>query len=248
MNASALRAVFKAEARLFLREPGSLFWIVAAPTVLLVILGLIPALREADPDLGGRRLIDLYVPVTVLMAMIMAGVQAMPPVFAGYRERGILRRVSTTPVRPGALLAAQTVLHGVAVACSVVLALAVGRVAFGVELPSGLVGYALTLVLTVLSVLALGAALSAVPRSTKTAGVAGTVAFLVMMFTAGVWIPVQAMPDLLQRVVEFTPLGAASAALDRAADGAWPGLGHLAIVVFWTSVLSGAAVRWFRWE
>ncbi|MDA3649307.1 ABC transporter permease [Saccharopolyspora indica] len=241
-------AVLKAETRLFLREPGSLFWIVAAPTVLLVILGLIPAFREANPDLGGRRVIDLYVPVVVLMSMIMAGVQAMPPVFAGYRERGILRRASTTPMQPAALLAAQAVLHGAAVLCAVVLALAVGRVAFGVELPNGLAGYVLTLVLAVLSVLALGAALSAVPRSTKTAGVIGTVAFLAMMFTAGVWIPVQVMPDVLQRAVEFTPLGAASAALDRAAGGAWPGWGHLAIVVFWTSILSGAAVRWFRWE
>ncbi|MDA3627528.1 ABC transporter permease [Saccharopolyspora sp. WRP15-2] len=248
MNASATRAVLKTEARLFLREPGNLFWIVAAPTVLLVILGLIPAFREVNPGLGGRRVIDLYVPVVLLMSMIMAGVQAMPPVFAGYRERGILRRMSTTPVRPGAMLAAQAVLHGAAVACAVMLALAVGRLAFGVVLPNGLVGYALTLVLTVLSVLALGAALSAVPRSTKTAGVIGSVAFLAMMFTAGVWIPVQVMPGFLQRAVEYTPLGAASAALDQAAGGGWPSAVHLVIVVFWTSVLTGAAVRWFRWE
>lgn len=105
-------AVLRTEARLFLREPGSLFWILAFPTVLMTILGLIPSFREHDDAFGGRRVIDLYVPVAVLLAMIMAGLQAMPPVLTGYRERGILRRMSTTPVRPSTLLGAQIALHG----------------------------------------------------------------------------------------------------------------------------------------
>ncbi|MEV0054649.1 ABC transporter permease [Saccharopolyspora shandongensis] len=248
MAASASIAVFKAEARLFGREPGNIFWIVVAPTVLLTILGLIPAFREADPARGGLRTIDLYVPVALLMATIMACIQSMPPVLSGYRERGILRRMSTTPVRPAALLAAQMVLHGVAMLGSAVLALTVGRVAFGVALPDQIAGYALTLFLTMLSTLALGAVLAAVARNAKVATAIGSVAFILMMFTAGVWVPVQVMPDLLQRIVEFTPLGAASMALAEASGGGWPSWSHLAVVVLWSAVLAGAAVRWFRWE
>jgi hypothetical protein len=146
----ASAALLKSEARLFGREPGSLFWIVVFPTVLLTILGLIPSFREADASIGGRRVIDLYVPVAVLLAIIMAGLQAMPPILTGYRERGILRRMSTTPVRPASLLTAQIVLHGAAALCSAVLAMAVGRVAFGVALPEQLFGYALALVLATL--------------------------------------------------------------------------------------------------
>ncbi|MEV5535926.1 ABC transporter permease [Saccharopolyspora shandongensis] len=248
MTPSASAAVLKAEARLFAREPGNLFWIVLSPTVLLTILGLIPAFREADPDLGGRRIIDLYVPVAVLTAMIMAGVQAMPPVLSGYRERGILRRMSTTPVRPNALLAAQMGLHGAAVLCSVALAITVGRVAFGVAFPGRFAAYALILFLAMLSALALGAALSAVARSSKAAAALGSVAFFSMMFTAGVWIPVPAMPELLQRIVAFTPLGAASLGLGEAAGGGWPSWLHLVVLVVWIRVLAGVAVRWFRWE
>lgn len=76
-------AVLIAETRLFLREPGNLFWIFAFPSVLLVILGFIPAFKEAQDDLGGRRVIDLYVPIAILLAMITAAVQAMPPVLTG---------------------------------------------------------------------------------------------------------------------------------------------------------------------
>ncbi|WP_326767942.1 ABC transporter permease [Streptomyces sp. NBC_01591] len=246
--ASARKAVLRSETRLFLREPGALFWIVVFPTALLTILGLIPSFREHTDDLGGRRVIDLYVPVAVLLAMIMSGLQAMPPVLTGYRERGILRRMSTTPVRPSALLTAQIALHGAAALGSAVLAMAVGRVAFGVELPGRPVAYVLALLLSTASVLTLGALLCALSRTTKAAAAISSVVNLLMMFTAGVWIPVQSMPDTLRNIVRFTPFGAASEALDRAASGNWPGFTQLGVMVLWTALVTLLATRLFRWE
>ncbi|MEU1280971.1 ABC transporter permease [Streptomyces sp. NPDC005805] len=241
-------AVLRAEARLFGREPGSLFWIVLFPTVLLLILGMIPSFREASEDLGGKRVIDLYVPVVVLLSTVMAGLQAMPPVLTGYRERGILRRMSATPVRPSALLGAQLALHGAAVLVAAVLALAVGRIAFGVAFPAQPAGYALALLLTAAAALALGATVCAVSRTQKIATAIGSVVFFPSMFAAGVWVPVQAMPGALRDVVAFTPFGAASQALDRAASGSWPAWADLGVTALWAVVLTAAAARWFRWE
>jgi ABC-2 type transport system permease protein len=244
----ASTAVLKAELRLFLREPFSLFWIVAFPTVLLAILGLIPSFREPSADLGGSRVIDLYVPVNVLLAMIMAGIQALPPVLSGYRERGILRRMSATPVRPAALLAAQIVLHFAAALVSALLVIAVGRLAFGVALPGQVPGYLLALLLGALGALALGAAVAAVTPTTKATSVVGTLVFFPAMFLAGLWVPVQAMPGPLRSVVEYFPFGAASQALDQAAGGGFPGWTHQAVTAGWAAVLIAAAGRWFRWE
>lgn len=243
----ASAAVLRAEFRIFRREPGSLFWIMVFPTVLLTILGSIPSFREADASLGGIRLVDAYVPVTVLISLIMAGLQAMPPLITGYRERGILRRMSATPVRPSAVLGAQMGIHGAAALLSSLLSLAVGRLVFDVSLPRHVFGYAIALLLAVLCGLALGAVVSAVSRTTKAATAIGSAVFFPMMFSAGVWLPVQAMPDALARIVEFTPLGAASQALADAAAGDWPGLAHLGVLALWTVGLSAAAARWFRW-
>ncbi|GAA4599752.1 ABC transporter permease [Planotetraspora phitsanulokensis] len=245
---SASTAVLKSEARLFSREPGSLFWIIAFPSVLLAILGLIPTFRTADPSLDGLRVIDLYVPIVVLLAIVMAGVQAMPPVLTGYRELGILRRMSTTPVRPVSLLTAQIVLHGAAAVCSAVIAMAVGRLVYGVTLPGQLFGYALALVLAALAALAAGATIAALSRTTKISTAIGSAVLFPSMFTLGVWLPVQAMPDALQRVVLLTPFGAASQALNEAAAGDWPSWSHLGVTALWIVVLVGAAARWFRWE
>lgn len=241
-------AVLKAEARLFGREPGSIFWIVVFPTALLSILGLIPSFREPGAVPGGQRVIDLYVPVAVLLALITAGIQALPPVLTGYRERGVLRRMSTTPVRPAALLAAQIVLNGAAALGSAVLALTVGRIAFGVRLPEQPAGYVLALLLSMLSALALGAVITALSRTTKTAGVIGSLVYFPMMFCAGVWLPVQAMPQLLRDIVELTPFGAASQALAQATAGSWPSWSYLGVMALWTACTTSAAARWFRWE
>lgn len=247
-RSSASAAILRSETRLFCREPAALFWIIAFPTLLLTILGLIPSFREVDETLGGRRVIDLYVPVAVLLSMIVAGVQTMPGVLTGYRERGILRRLSTTPASPKSLLTAQIVLHGAAILVSVLLAIAVGRLGFDVALPKQFAGYVLAIFLTALAGLALGATISALSRTTKIAQTIGTIVFFPMMFTAGVWAPVQTMPDLLKDIVGLTPLGAASQALSQAAAGDWPSWSHLGVTGLWAALLIGAAVRWFRWE
>lgn len=102
--------------------------------------------------------------------------------------------------------------------------------------------------LAVLAALALGSVISAVSRTVKIAGAVGTVVFFPMLFCAGVWLPVQAMPDVMADVVGFTPFGAAAQALGEAMVGDWPALTHLGVMAAWTVVLSVSAARWFRWE
>lgn len=245
---SASTAVLRTEARLFTREPGALFWVLAFPTLLLVALGLIPGFREANPDLDGRRVIDLYVPTSVLVALVLGGLQVLPTTLTGYRERGILRRMRTTPAHPADLLFAQVVMFATAALLAAVLVLAVGRIALGVALPRQPVGYLVALVLAVLASVAMGLLITAVSRTVKMASALGMVAFFPSMFAAGVYVPVQVLPSALRTALEFTPFGAATSALDQATTGGWPTWWHLLVLVGWTTVLSAAAVRWFRWE
>jgi ABC-2 type transport system permease protein len=241
-------AVLRTEFRLFRREPGAIFWIFLFPTLLLVILGSIPSFREADKSLGGLRPVDAYVPIAVLIALIMSGVQSLPQALTGHRERGILRRMRLTPVRPSALLSAQMAVQGTVALASALLALAVGRLAFHVRLPQQAAGYLLALLLATAAALALGSVVSAVSRTTKIAGAIGSAVFFPMMFCAGVWLPVQEMPHTLARVVGLTPFGAAARALNEAAAGDWPGWDHLGVLAAWTVLLTAGAARWFRWE
>jgi ABC-2 type transport system permease protein len=222
--------------------------VLAFPALLLVAFGLIPKYREASPDLGGHRIIDFYVPSVVLVALITASLQSMPAALTGYRERGILRRMRTTPARPSNLLVAQMVLHAAAAVAGAVVGIAVGRVVWGVPLPQQPVAYAVTLLLAALAGLAMGAVITAISRTVKAAQAIGLSVFFPAMFTAGIYVPLQVLPDGLRNVIEFTPFGAATQALSQAAGGDWPSPAHLVVLVVWAVVCMVLAARWFRWE
>lgn len=245
---SATTAILRSEARLFRREPAALFWILLFPTLLLCILGAIPSFRDPDKGIDGVTLEALYTNIVVLTSMVTASLQSLPNVLTAYRERGILRRISTTPASPASLLAAQFAIVLTAVVASSVLALLVANLAFDVALPRQLPGYLLTFVLCAATMLALGSLISALAPTTKVAAALGTIMFFPNLFTAGLWIPVAGMPTALRDVVSYFPLGAGAQALDQAAAGSWPGAAHLLVVLGWTAVLSVLAVRRFRWQ
>ncbi|MBM9460799.1 ABC transporter permease [Nocardioides sp. zg-536] len=241
-------AVLRTEVRLFAREPASLFWILVFPTALLCVIGAIPDFREPDPALGGLRTIDLYLPTVILLSMIMASLMAMPPVVFAYRESGVLRRLATTPVGPAAVLGAQVLVHAVAVLVSSVMALVVGWAVFDIELPGSLLGYALAYLLVLLASFSLGAVVTALSPNGRVGTAVGTILFFPAMFTAGVYLPVRAMPDALREGLGYTPLTAAAEAMTETLEGGFPGGQQLLVVAVWAALLSLVAVRTFRWE
>jgi len=245
---SPTSALIRTELKLFVREPAALFWILAFPSLLIGLLGLVPAMQEPVEDLGGVRVIALYVPIALLLAILFAAISAMPVVLATYREQRILRRIATTPARPSNLLLAQFFIHGGAAVLGGALVLALARVVHSVPLPGNVVAYLLVLFLILAVCLGLGALIAGVASTAKLAATLGTILIFPLMFTAGVWMPVQAMPGLLGDLVAWTPLGAAVLALQEAASGLSPSWQHLAVVGAWLVVLWGLAIRSFRWE
>jgi ABC-2 type transport system permease protein len=236
------------ELRLLLREPLPAFFSLLFPTVLVVILGSIPDFREPSPDLGGVRMIDLYVAISVALTLAMLGLQVTPAVLALYREKGILRRLATTPVSPTMLLGAQLASALLTAIVAGTLVVAVGRLAFDVPLPANLAGFALAYLLAALGVFAIGLFIAAVVPSGKAGNAVGTLLFFPSMFFAGLWTPREVMPPLLQRIGDFTPLGAGERALHEAMTGHWPNLLSATVLVGYLGVFGLAAARLFRWS
>jgi ABC-2 type transport system permease protein len=236
------------ELRLLLREPLVAFFAVIFPTLLVIILGSIPAFREPSPDLGGLRVIDLYVPITLALILAMLGLQTTPVVLATYREKGVLRRLATTPAPPVALLGAQLLMSLATAVFSAVLVLLVGRFVFDVALAQNLTAYLLAFLLAAAAVFAVGLFIAALAPSGKAANAIGTVLFFPSMFFAGLWAPREVMPDVIQRIGDFTPLGAGERALHEAFTGSWPALISLTVLVGYVVVFGAASAKLFRWE
>src|SRR5207342_1479525 len=136
-----MRSLIATEARLLFRDPVTWLAAIALPTVVLLIFGSIFGPSEPDPSLGGLRFIDVFVPSLVVISVATLGIQTLPIRLATYRERGVLRRLSTTPAHPMRLLIAQFVVYATTAVASLGLLVVVANVWFGVPWPQQPVVY-----------------------------------------------------------------------------------------------------------
>ncbi|NUR49757.1 MAG: ABC transporter permease [Hamadaea sp.] len=239
--------IFRTELRLYFRDVAAvIFGILLAPAILAV-LGSVPAFRAADPALGGRTTISIYVPIMLTMAVAMIALSMLPAQLAAYRERGILRRLATTPAKPRDLLTAQALVQLTVLAIGVVLVLGVGWLAYGVDLPGNAAAFVLGFLLVAATLFGIGLLL-ATAGSAKMAQGLGSLTFFPLMFFAGLWVPREVMPETLQRIGEYTPLGAGVQVMQDATVGHWPQLLHVVVLCAYAAVAWTAAARFFRWS
>src|SRR5512146_1911766 len=132
---SPLAQLTRVEFRLFLREKVGPVWGVGFPILLLVIFGSIPSFKKVLDGSGGLTVLDSYIPVLVVMSLALLGFVSLPLTLVNYRERGILRRLETTPAGRVRVLGAQLIVNfGMAVVTLAVL-LVVARVGYDVPFP-----------------------------------------------------------------------------------------------------------------
>jgi ABC-2 type transport system permease protein len=172
----------------------------------------------------------------------------MPSTLASYRDKGYLKRLSTTPVGAPRLLAAQlTLVFGLA-GSVVILIMLVSHFAYSVPLPSEVGGFILAILLTMCAMASLGTLIAAVAPTQRVAAAVGSLLFFPLMFFAGLWVPQAEMGSALRHISQYTPLGAAVPAVQNATAGSWPGTVHLLVLAGYAVVFCVAAARLFRWD
>lgn len=243
----AFAALLRTEGKLFVREPMMIFWGVLFPVVLLIIIGSASGDKH-QKSLGGLRFIVVYTPTVMVFTLAILALNALPAALAAYREKGYLRRLSTTPVGATRLLGAQFAIIFCVSALTVILLAVVARAAFNVPLPQNVGGFALAIVLGAAAMLGLGTLIASLVPTPRTASIIGSLLFFPMMFFAGLWVPRAEMGSVLRHVSDFMPLGAMVAAVQNTEAGHWAGTSHLLVLLAWAVIMCLAAGRLFRWE
>jgi ABC-2 type transport system permease protein len=241
-----MTALLKIETKLLLREPLLVFWGVAFPLVLLIVFGV--AGGGHDKALGGLTLVQTYVPVLIGFTFTTLAVSALPTAVATYRERGILRRLATTPLRPAYVLGAQMATSLGTAAATALGVVVVARLAFGVPLPREPLAFVVAALFSAAALLSIGLVIAALAPRARVAGAIGTMLFFPLMFFAGLWAPRATMGPVLRGVSDYTPLGAAVRALQDASAGGWPPVASLLVMAGYAVVCAAAAIRLFRWQ
>jgi ABC-2 type transport system permease protein len=236
------------ESRLALRVPIGLGAGLGLPILLLVILGLIPGTREPSSDLGGLSYFALLYPILVAVTILSQSINMLPRNLIKYRETGILRRLSVTPVPPSWLLAAQIVINLAIAVIGIILLTAVGVAVFGLEPPRDIPGFLLADFLAITSLFSIGLFIAAVVRTDALAQGIGGILFFALLFFGGLWIPRPLMPAVLLDISNWIPLGASVAVMQNAMQGTALLLQPLLVLIGYTVILGYLSVRLFQWE
>ncbi|WP_214106994.1 ABC transporter permease [Acrocarpospora catenulata] len=238
------------EAKLYLREPVAVFFAVVLPLALLLVLGAaIPDFRKPAEDMGGYRPVDTHLPAMMIMLSVLTvAFSILPSVLVLYRERGVLRRMSTTPVRPISVLTVQLALNVATAVIATALMLVFGNLILDVPYPRMFLAFLGVFVLGSVTMFGIGLALAAVAPNSRVVQGAGAGVMFPLLFLGGMWLPRPLMPEVLVVISDYSPTGAFGQALTDVFTGRAPSLLHLAVLAVWAAAAIFAAARWFRWE
>jgi len=238
------RAVFaqtRVEVTLSLRRGESLLVSFLIPVGILVFFTKVDAVSTdlKDP-------VDFLVPGVLALAVMSTAMVSLGIATGFERRYGVLKRLGSTPLSRGGLLAAKTLTVLAIEAGQAVVIIGTG-VALGWELTWRIVPALVLLLVGTVAFAGIGLLMAGTLRAEANLAAANAL-FLVLLFLGGMAYPLARLPDALEAVAELLPAAALSESVrDVLAGVAFP-WGSVAVLVMWAVIAPLAAARWFRWE
>lgn len=254
------------ELKLYFRQGDSVFFTFLFPIVMLSIFAVAFSTTEnvgaAADGSGGISWAAFYVPGMVAAGMLLSGVQNLAVDIATEKGDGTLKRLGGTPLPVFSYFMGKIGMVLVSSIAQVLLLLLVARFAFNVELPTDAdkwLTFIWVFLFGVITSCVLGIALSALPRTGKSATAVVIPLVLVLQFISGVYLNFAQLPVWLQNFASIFPLkwmaqGMRSVFLPESfeaaeASGSW-NLGLVALVMgLWLVaglILCRVTFRWIR--
>jgi len=237
------------EFKLFLREPVGAFFTLFFPLMMLFLFGTIYG-NEPSPFFNGYGSVDVSVPAYTAMIIGTTGIMNISITMSAYREKGILRRLRATPLRPQVILVAQVVVTFTMTTAGMLMLILAGNLFYNLRFDGNLWSITLAFILGSLSFFALGFVLAAVMPTARTAQVVGMAIFYPMLFLSGAGIPLELLPEGVRKFSTFLPLTHVVTLL----RGLWIGEAwnqHITeVLVLVCVLLAGVLIsaKAFRWE
>ena len=188
---------------LLLREPVAVFFSLAFPVIMYVFIGIPYGSTEIAP---GVHFIDAMFSALVLTVVANLLLMGLPIYLAELRSHGVDRRYAVVPL-PSRLFAAAVLISTLVLAAgaSTIIILVVG-LHDGLRASLWSPVYLLLLLGSVLWLSALGFLIGTLRVSARATQALSAAVFFIMFFGSGGAVPLDALPEVLQKVLEWNPL------------------------------------------
>jgi len=194
------------EAKLFLREPVGVFFTLVYPLIMLFIFGFIASNVPPAPGSSSQGTIDGLIPALTAMVIGITGLMSITITMATYREKGVLRRLRTTPVSPLVVMAAQVVVVFTMTGLGMLLLVTAGKLVYHVRFEGNAFSMLGGFILSSLSYFGIGFILAGTMPTARTAQIVAMVLLYPMLILSGAAWPREVMPATVQKFSAFIPL------------------------------------------
>lgn len=242
---------FRFEQKVFWRSPAAVFFTVMFPVIFLLLF----ASLFGDQEIEGLGIdaATYYVPGIITLAVVSATLVNVSMRMVEMRESGRLKRMHGTPLPTWAYFGGRIGNSFVVSVLMVVIVTLLGRVLYGVEVPTETIPALLvTLIVGTFAFCSLGLALSIAIPSEQAAPPITNFTVLPLYFLSGVFVPESEIPDGVLTFASLFPIRpffqAFLTAYDPLTQGAGFDWGHLAVVAAWGVAGILVAMRFFRWS
>jgi ABC-2 type transport system permease protein len=203
---------------------------------------------ETEP---GSRYIDFLLPGLIGMNLMGGGLFGIGFVIVDMRVRKLFKRLLATPMRRSDFLLALLISRLVFLLPEMTMLLLVGRFGFGVPILGDVLSLTVVILAGVAAFDAIGLLIAC--RTEKTETVSGLInlCMLPMYLVSGTFFSSKRFPEAIQPFIQALPLTQVNDALREVMlEGAslidvWWRVG---ILLLWTVVGGGLALKWFRWR
>jgi ABC-2 type transport system permease protein len=209
------------------------------------------ALETKSVDAVKHTYIDFIVPGVAAMSVMQLSIFGVVGAIVSWRERGILKRLLATPIRPSNIIFGQVVTRLIITLLQVSVLISMGLIFFHLNIVGSLPLVFFVAFLGGIAFLSMGFALSGVADTQNSVMAIGNLIMMPQMFLSGVFFPREALPEVVQKITNYFPFTYLSDAMRQVMNNGatmYQVRGDLLGLTVWGIIIFFIASKTFRWE
>jgi ABC-2 type transport system permease protein len=230
------------ELLLTLRRGENILVTLIIPVLLLIFfasLNIIPAVNGP--------VVNFLLPGILAIAIMAAGMVNLGIATAYERYYGVLKRLGSSPLSRSSLIIAKVISILILEVIQVILLAGVAIGLYGWHPAGSILLTLFVLALGTVTFASLGLAIAGALRAELTLAAANAL-FLVFILLGGGILPLSHLPGPLAALAQLLPAAALTQALQATmSSGTLPAF-PLIVLLSWTAIILGVAIRSFKWE
>lgn len=198
-------SLFTFELKMFFKNVINIIFVLIFPSCMILLFGNIYG-NNANEMFGGFGTVDIMIPGYICLIVAVTGLMSLPITLCTYRENKVLKRLRATTLTPLSIIGTQFAVNFIMTLVGIALLIVISLIAFNFELIGSVLIVMLLTILVVCSIFSIGLLIASIFKSSKTATTIAMMLYFPMIFLSGATMPIELMPDTVQKWANVLPL------------------------------------------